>query len=116
MSFSVSCACEFSRHESTPPPLPRILLEQVVEQYEQAGLVARVDGNQDVEAVFRDVVSGLRPVQEKEVLDANRLAVEAVCAGDLSAFAEVGAVLGDASRLLRKKSWPPGLCWVLFFI
>eukprot|EP00903_Cladosiphon_okamuranus_P008078 g7791.t2 len=63
----------------------------VVEQYEQAGLVARVDGNQDIESVFRDVVSGLRPVQEKEVLDANRLAVEAICEGDLSAYAELCA-------------------------
>eukprot|EP00752_Nemacystus_decipiens_P001868 g1799.t1 len=63
----------------------------VVEKYEQAGLVARVDGNQDVDSVFRDVVSGLRPVQEKEVLDANRLAVEAVCTGNLSAYAELCA-------------------------
>ncbi len=65
---------------------------KVVEQYERQGLVARVDGNQDIESVFRNVVSGLKPVQEKEVLDANRLAVDAVCTGDLSAYAEVGAV------------------------
>lgn len=66
----------------------------MVEQYEGAGLVARVDGNQDVESVFRDVVAGLKPVQEKEVLDVNRSAVEAICTGDLSAYAEVGATLG----------------------
>ncbi|CAN0032096.1 unnamed protein product [Hapterophycus canaliculatus] len=63
----------------------------VVEQYEGQGLVARVDGNQDIEAVFRDVVEGLKSVQEKEVLDANRLAVEALCAGDWSAYAELCA-------------------------
>lgn len=75
-----------------PPFLSLALLGKVVEQYERQGLVARVDGNQDIESVFRNVVSGLKPVQEKEVLDANRLAVEAVCAGDLPAYAEVGVV------------------------
>ncbi|CAM9787480.1 unnamed protein product [Pylaiella littoralis] len=63
----------------------------VVEHYEQQGLVARVDGNQDVETVFRHVVSGLKSVQEQEVLDANRLAVAAVCTGDRSAYAELCA-------------------------
>lgn len=74
-----------------------------MEQYERQGIVARVDGNQDIEAVFRDVVSGLKPVQEKEVLDANRLAVKAVCAGDQSAYAEVSA-LREAMR-----SWAVGI-------
>lgn len=67
-----------------------------MELYEQQGLVARVDGNQDIEAVFRHVVSGLKSVQEQEVLDANRLAVAAVCAGDVSAYAEVSEVPGAA--------------------
>lgn len=72
-----------------------------MELYEQQGLVARVDGNQDIEAVFRHVVSGLKSVQEQEVLDANRLAVAAVCAGDVSAYAEVGEVPGGAYGVLR---------------
>lgn len=70
------------------------VLGKVVEQYERQGLVARVDGNQGIEAVFRDVVAALEPVQEKEVLDANRLAVEAAWAGDRPAYAEVGGVRG----------------------
>lgn len=59
--------------------------------FEREGMVARVDGNQDVRSVFQDVLSGLRPAHEKEVLDAHRLAAEAAFAGDLGAYAEVGA-------------------------
>ncbi|CAN0524501.1 unnamed protein product [Ectocarpus sp. 12 AP-2014] len=61
----------------------------VVEEFERKGIVARVDGNQDIESVFRDVVLGLKSVHEKEVLEANRLAVEAVCTGDWAAYAQL---------------------------
>lgn len=62
---------------------------QVVEQYERQGMVARVNGNQDIQTVFRDVLAALKPVQEKEVLDANRAALRAASAGDWTAYAEV---------------------------
>lgn len=62
---------------------------QVVEQYERQGMVARVNGNQDIQTVFRDVLAALKPVQEKEVLDANRAALGAASAGDWTAYAEV---------------------------
>lgn len=51
--------------------------------------MARVNGNQGIEDVFRDVLSGLKPVQEREVLDSNKLAVDALVAGDLSTYREV---------------------------
>ncbi|CBJ30430.1 conserved unknown protein [Ectocarpus siliculosus] len=63
----------------------------VVEEFQQKGIVPRVDGNQDIESVFRDVLLGLKSVHEKEVLDANRLAVEAVCTGDWAAYAQLCA-------------------------
>ncbi|CAM9649477.1 unnamed protein product [Ectocarpus fasciculatus] len=63
----------------------------VVEEFEREGMVARVDGNQDIESVFRDVILGLKSVHEKEVVDANRLAVEAVCTGDWAAYAQLCA-------------------------
>ena len=59
--------------------------------FEREGMLARVDGNQDVTSVFRDVLSGLIPAHEKEVLDAHRRAAEVLIAGDLAAYAEVGA-------------------------
>lgn len=65
----------------------------MVEGYERQGMVACVNGNQDIDSVFRDVILGLKPVQEKEVLDANRLAVEAACSGDWSTYAEVCSVV-----------------------
>lgn len=61
----------------------------MVEEFEQQGIVARVNGNQDIDSVFRDVRLGLRSAQEKEVLDANRAAMEAVAAGDWATYAEV---------------------------
>lgn len=76
-----------------PPPLPLSLWKlKVVEEFEREGMVTRVDGNQDIESVFRDVILGLKSVHEKEVVDANRLAVEAVCTGDWAAYAQVGGV------------------------
>lgn len=61
----------------------------MVEQYEQQGMVARVNGNQDIQTVSRDVLAALKPVQEKEVLDANRAVLRAASAGDRTAYAEV---------------------------
>lgn len=52
-------------------------------------MIARVNGDQEIDAVFRDVRAGLRPVQEREVLDANQAAVEALSKGDHKAYAEV---------------------------
>ena len=73
-----------------------------MEKYEREGIVTRVNGNQDIQAVFRDVLVGLRPVQEQEVLDAHRAAAAAASSGDWAAYAEV--------RLARVESAP-----VVFF-
>lgn len=81
----------------SPPPLMAgvscarmcVCTAQVVEQFEREGMVARVNGNQDIQTVFRDVLAALKPVQEKEVLDANRAALAAASAGDWTAYAEV---------------------------
>lgn len=62
----------------------------VVEEFEREGIVTRVNGNQDIQAVFRDVILGLRTVQEQEVLDAHRVAAAAF-SGDRAAYAEVCA-------------------------
>lgn len=59
--------------------------------FEREGMVARVDGNQDVRSVFQDVLLGLKPAHEKEVLDAHQMAAEAISTGDMEAYAEVGA-------------------------
>lgn len=75
----------------------------MVELYERQGLVARVNGNQDVQSVFRDVLLALKPAQEKEVLEVNRLAVEAVSTGDQSAYAKVRCCALYANAL-------PGFC------
>lgn len=92
-----SCHATHPRPTSfTAPPVPGCDVTsfgKVVEEYERQGMVARVNGNQDIQAVFRDVLSGLRAVQEKEVLDATRAAVEAVSTGDWSAYAEVCSVV-----------------------
>lgn len=60
-----------------------------MEEYEREGLVTRVNGNQDIHTVFRDVISGLRSVQEKELLDAHRAAAAAASSGDWDAYADV---------------------------
>ncbi|CAN0087037.1 unnamed protein product [Ascophyllum nodosum] len=80
----------------------------IVEKYEREGIVTRVNGNQDIQAVFRDVLMGLRPVQEQEVLDAHRAAAAAASSGDWAAYAEMcasdvtelfGGETSDAARI-----------------
>eukprot|EP00904_Undaria_pinnatifida_P009470 jgi/Undpi1/5653/HiC_scaffold_2.g00927.m1 len=61
----------------------------VVDVFEREGMVARVDGNQDVRSVFQDVLLGLKPAHEKEVLDAHQMAAEAISTGDMEAYAEM---------------------------
>ena len=70
--------------------------------------MARVEGNQDVRSVFQDVLSGLRPAHEKEVLDAHRLAAEAVFAGDSAAYAEVGGRWLVGRSIGRSVDWLVG--------
>lgn len=62
---------------------------KIVEEFERTGMLVRVNGFQEKDAVFRDVRLGLRAALEKEVLDANSAATEALAKGDLKTYAEV---------------------------
>ncbi|CAM9945604.1 unnamed protein product, partial [Sphacelaria rigidula] len=61
----------------------------IVEEFERTGMLVRVNGFQEKDAVFRDVRLGLRTALEKEVLDANSAATEALAKGDSKTYAEV---------------------------
>lgn len=87
-----------------------------MEEFERKGMVARVDGNQDVDAVFRDVRAGLRSAQEREVLDVHKAAVEALSRGNLTAYAEVRVCAGGRARIQIAYSVLRGTIWSWFII
>lgn len=77
---------------------------KIIEDYDQKCLVARVNGDQDVDAVFRDVVAALSATREEEVLEANRALTEAACREDWGTCSKVRGRLLTSLRYLER-SW-----------
>lgn len=61
----------------------------VIEHFEKANKVSRINGNQDMDRVYKDIKTAIEPLIEQEILDLTVALLNSISTGDIRQYSEL---------------------------